>query len=82
MRDAKNASEEIIFVNPPAFIEGTLNTQPIPLGLIFMNRYLKERGYYSTIINLSKCSDCPSVFSCLNERKPPYIIGITSYTRQ
>lgn len=82
MEERINKSHEILFVNPPAFIEGTLNTQPIPLGLIFMNRYLKERGFLSEIVNLSECGNWLSVLDHFDKSKPPHIIGITSFTRQ
>lgn len=78
----KNNPHEVLLVNPPAFIEGTLNTQPIPLGLIFLNRYLQLNGYQSNIINLSDCQGWDSVCSRFESNTIPRIIGISSYTRQ
>ena len=74
--------EEIVLINPPSFVEGTLNTQPIPLGLIFINRFLKEHGYVSSIINLSECKCWEEVERYFKKESSPRIIGISSYTRQ
>lgn len=75
-------SFEIVFINPPSFIEGTLNTQPIPLGLIFINRFIAEHGYKSLIINMASCRNWDETKECLSVIKEPVIIGISSYTRQ
>ncbi len=72
----------ILLINPPSFIEGTLNTQPIPLGLIFIDRYLKSQGYSSSILNLSKCTCWEDVYIHFRIMPQPCIIGISSYTRQ
>lgn len=76
------SNEEILLINPPSFIEGTLNTEPIPLGLIFINRYLENHGFSSTIINLSDCKCWEEVYEQFNLISHPRVIGISSYTRQ
>ena len=75
-------SYNIILINPPSFVEGTLNTQPIPLGLIFINRFLAKQGYQSVIINMAGCRNWEDAKECLANVKNPALIGISSYTRQ
>lgn len=77
-----NKGPEIILINPPSFVEGTLNTQPIPLGLIFINRFLDQQGYPSKIVNLSSCSNWEEVKEIVKQLSYPRLIGISSFTRQ
>lgn len=79
---AKNFTTDIILINPPSFEECTLNTQPIPLGLIFINRYLQINGFRSKILNLSNYQNWNEIYIIIKNMKKPSIIGISSYTRQ
>lgn len=80
--DNLNNYSGVLLINPPSFIEGTLNTQPIPLGLIFIDRFISEYGYQSLIVNMSSCRNWDDVNKCLIDVKAPILIGISSYTRQ
>ena len=80
--NSDTTSSDIVLINPPSFIEGTLNTQPIPLGLIFINRYIAKYGYQSIIINLADSTSWDDVVERLTKITHPRIIGISSYTRQ
>lgn len=74
--------KSILLINPPAIEELTLNTQPIPLGVVSIAAYLRQKGHLCHIINLCGCTSWGEVEKELCTRLEVDYVGIPCFTRQ
>ena len=73
---------DVMLIVPPSFEEGTLNAQPIPIGLISMHRVLNQANFWTEILNLSNAEDWNEVNDILITHGIPKVVGISCFTRQ
>lgn len=72
----------ILLINPPVIEEKTLNTQPIPLGLLSISKYLCQNGHDCKIVNLCNCESWNDVIENLSLKLDVDYVGIPCFTRQ
>ncbi len=75
-------AKRVLFLNPPVIEESTLNTQPIPLGVISIVEYLRQKGNNCKVINLCDCKCWSQVEKKLNFELNVDYVGIPCFTRQ
>lgn len=74
--------KKVLFINPPVIEELTLNTQPIPLGIISIAKYLEQKGQKCKVINLCHCKCWSEVREKLKQELNVDYVGIPCFTRQ
>lgn len=75
-------SKSVLLINPPVIEELTLNTQPIPLGVISIAAYLRQKGHLCQIINLCGYNSWDEVKKKLCAQLDVDYVGIPCFTRQ
>lgn len=74
--------KSVLLINPPVIEEHTLNTQPIPLGVISIAAYLRQKGHFCQIINLCGYNSWDKVKKKLCTQLEVDYVGIPCFTRQ
>lgn len=74
--------KKILLINPPVIEEMTLNTQPVPLGVISIAQYLHQKGHNCKVINLCNCKCWSEVKKELSLELNVDYVGIPCFTRQ
>ena len=74
--------KSVLLINPPVIEELTLNTQPIPLGVISIAAYLRQKGHLCQIINLCAYNSWDEVKKKLCTQLDVDYVGIPCFTRQ
>ncbi len=72
---------KVLLINPPNIDEPKVEAEPIPIGLVSLREFLRERNICCDIINLYNKKGWNSVTKAI-ELKPYSIVGIPCYTRQ
>ena len=74
--------KKVLFINPPVIEESTLNTQPVPLGVISIAEYLPQRDHNCKVVNLCDCKCWSEVQDKLRFELNVDYVGIPCFTRQ
>ena len=74
--------KKVLFINPPVIEESTLNTQPVPLGVISIAEYLRQRDHNCKVVNLCDCKCWSEVQDKLRFELNVDYVGIPCFTRQ
>ncbi|RHS58411.1 radical SAM protein [Ruminococcus sp. AM46-18] len=74
--------KKILLINPPVIEELTLNTQPVPLGVLSIAQYLRQKGHNCKVINLCNCKCWGEVRKKLCFELSVDYVGIPCFTRQ
>ncbi|WP_246556407.1 B12-binding domain-containing radical SAM protein [Desulfonema magnum] len=72
---------KILLLNPPNIEENKVDAHTIPLGILYLNEFIKQKGYDCDVLNLFFKKSWQDVSDVLS-KTDFQVVGISCYTRQ
>ncbi len=72
---------KILLLNPPNIEENKVDAHTVPLGILYLNEFIKQKGYDCDVLNLFFEKNWQDVSDVLS-KTDFQVIGISCYTRQ